>query len=353
MDKGHEKKLRLGIISASIMAQAHIAGIKANKRAELVAVCDIDNKKAEIVAKDFGIHNFYTDYHEMLMCADIDAIIVATPDQLHAEHTITSLNAGKHVLCEKPMALTREECKAMIQASDDTGKKLMIGQICRYAPGFIAAKELIDNGRIGELFYVESEYAHDYSGIPGIGNWRIDPLKLRHAVIGGGCHALDLLRWIAGNPYEVTAYANRKVLKTWPVDDCTIAIMRFPEEIIGKVFVSIGCKRSYTMRSVFYGTKGTIIADNSNPNITVFMQNIADKDHFFNGISDQSVGIKYPVELNSHNTIAEITEFVDIILDDKPVLTDGREGASTVAICLAVVESAAQGEKISVNYDFA
>jgi predicted dehydrogenase len=228
----------------------------------------------------------------------------------------------------------------------------MIGQVCRYAPAFKLTKKLIDEGQIGELFYVESEYAHDYSHAGGVGNWRKDPVKLRHPVIGGGCHAIDLLRWITGDPYEVTAYANNKVLKDWPIDDCTIAIMRFPNEVIGKVLTSVGCKRNYTMRSVFYGDKGTIIADNTSPYITVYKQNIAGKEKVFENVDEQTVGLIHPVDINNHNINAEIDEFIDIILYDRPVLTDGRQGASTVSVCLAVVESAASGAKVNIKYDF-
>jgi Predicted dehydrogenases and related proteins len=352
MDKIKKQKLGFGVISASGMAKEHMKGVKVNNRAELMAICDIDVDKAAQAAREFGIERYYADYGEMLEQEDIDIVIVATPDQVHAEQTIAALEKGKHVLCEKPMALSMEECKSIIEASERTGKKLMVGQICRYAPGFRLAKKLIDEGQIGELFYVESEYAHDYYDIPGVGNWRKDPVKLRHSFIGGGCHAVDLLRWIAGDPYEVTAYSNRKVLKSWPVDDSTVAIMRFPKDIIGKVFVSIGCKRSYTMRSVFYGDKGTIIADNTTPHITVHKQNVIDDKQMFDDMPDKCVGLTYPVALNSHNTECEIDEFVDIIFNDEKVLTDGRQGASTVAVCLAAVESAKNGEKVFVNYNF-
>ena len=127
--------------------------------------------------------------------------------------------------------------------------------------------------------------------------------------------------------------------------------MRFPKDVIGKVFVSVGCKRCYTMRSVFYGDKGTIIADNTSPYITIYKQSIADSQ-VFEGVSEQSIGLTYPVALNSHNTIDEISELIDIILNDRIVLTDGKQGASTVAVCLAAVESAGKGEKALVKYDF-
>ncbi|HHW09125.1 MAG TPA: Gfo/Idh/MocA family oxidoreductase [Firmicutes bacterium] len=344
-------QISFGVISASGMARVHMDAIRANNDARLEAICDIDLAKAERVAGMLGVPRFFKDYREMLD-TDIDAVVVCTPDQLHAEQTIAALQAGKHVLCEKPMALTVGECKAMVTAAEKAKKKLMVGQVCRYAPGFVLTKNLIDMGRIGELFFVESEYAHDYTNSAGVGEWRKDPVNLRHPVVGGGCHAVDLLRWIAGNPSEVTAYANHKVLTTWPVDDCSVAIFRFPQDVIGKVFVSIGCKRNYTMRSVFYGNKGTIIADNTSPFITIYQERIAENGRVFPQCSEHTVGMQLPVAVNSHNVASEIRVFVDCIINDKPVPTDGREGAATVAVCNAIVQSAQEKRAVTISYPF-
>ena len=358
MTKSLSGKLGYGIIGTGSMGPQHMEGVVRSHNSELRAICDVLKENVGSAARKYGmaLQNCYVDYREMLVRDDIDVVIVSTPDQLHKEHTILSLEAGKHVLCEKPMALTVEECRHMVEASKRYGKKLMVGQICRYAPGFVMAKKLIEDGQIGTLFFVESEYAHDYSHVQGVGNWRLDPVKLRHPVIGGGCHAVDLLRWIAGNPYEVIAYASGKVLKSWPVSDCTIAMLRFPDGVLGKVFVSVGCKRSYTMRSVFYGDKGTIIADNTTPYISLYKENIADEYKLFQGkypgVMEQRIALQLPVKIESHNTYAEVNEFSQIILDGKPVITDGLEGASTVAVCCAIVDSAGKdGEKVKVNYD--
>lgn len=345
-----QKILNVGVISCSGMAKNHMLAVKSNNNACLTAVCDIDLGKAEAAAEEFNVKNVYSDYRDLLKQSDIDAIVICTPDQLHREMALAALEARKHVLCEKPMALTIDECRDIVEAGRKSEKKLMIGQICRYTPGFKLTKELIDRGEIGELFYVESEYAHDYSKIIGPGHWRNDPL--RHAFLGGGCHAVDLLRWIAGNPYEITAYSNKIVLTDLPTDDCTIAIMRFPNDVIGKVFVSIGCKRDYTMRSVFYGSRGTIIADNTTPHLTVFKDNVAEGDSLFENVERHATPILYPVSLSSHNTIGEFNEFCDIILKDESVKTTALEGASTVAACLAAVESAKTGKAVNPSYLF-
>ena len=176
---------------------------------------------------------------------DINVVSVAIPDQQHKQVCIDLLNAGKHVLCEKPLALTREDIDEIVRAAEASNCKFMVGQICRFTPSFEKAKELIDNGTLGEIYFVESEYAHDYMNIVktkfGDGNWRADPN--RHGLIGGGCHAVDLLRWLAGDPEKVFAYGTHKALLTVPYDDATIAIMKFPNGVAGLVFVSTGWKR--------------------------------------------------------------------------------------------------------------
>ena len=144
-------KLRFGVISASGMAQAHMDAIVFNKNTELIAICDIDNEKLAVCTEKYGVPG-YTDYKELLKREDIDAVVICTPDQLHREMLEEALKNGKHVLCEKPMALTEDDCKAMVKAANASDKKVMVGQICRYTPGFVRAKELIDAGEIGEFF---------------------------------------------------------------------------------------------------------------------------------------------------------------------------------------------------------
>ena len=171
--------------------------------------------------------------------------------------------------------------------------------------------------------------------------WRCDPN--RHGVIGGGCHAVDLLRWLAGDPQEVFAYGTHKLLPHVTYNDATIAVMKFDENLAGKVFVSTGCKRDYTMRTVIYGTKGTLICDNTSPTMTLFTV-------------DENQVTKDPetieVEVNNHNAVKEFEVFADAILNDKNVLTDAREGAKTVAVCLAIVESSTTGKIVKPDYNF-
>ena len=340
-----KEKLNLVVVGCSGMGRRHIKSVSQQVRAKLYGICDIDASRVEKCAQEFHPETTTTNWRDYLTDPKVDAAVLVVPDQLHLEMTEAFLRAGKHVLCEKPMALTADECQKMMQAEKDTGLKLMVGQVSRYAPSFKKAKEIIDSGRIGELYFVESEYAHDYSISRGANDWRVSPE--RHAVIGGGCHAIDLLRWIAGDPTEVYALSNHKCLTDWPVDDCSIAVMKFPNNVNGKVLTSIGCKREYTMRSCFYGTKGTIICDNRSNYLTLFEDG---EEPLGQHGKKYTIPQQIAVSISGHNTLAEIKAFTDSILDDTDLPISSMEGASTVAVCNAVVESCATGMPVKVKY---
>ena len=336
--------LDVGVISCSGMAQSHMLAVKAHEQARLVAICDVDAEKLREAGEKLEVAARYTDYLDLLRHPGLDAVIIVTPDQLHREIVEAALDANLHVLCEKPLALTREDLNAIVAAGKKSDRKLMVGQICLFTPGFVAAKKLIDEGQIGELYFIESEYAHDYQQILSENGWRSDPI--RNGVVGGGCHAVDLLRWLAGDPTEVAAYGVHKMLPIVNYDDCTIAILKFPGNVIGKVFVSTGCKRNYTMRSVFYGTKGTILCDNTTPHITLFREEDGKP-------SSASEPHQIDVQLANHNTFGEFRAFADAILNDTPVPTDAEQGARTIATCMAIVQSASEGHPVAPDYDFA
>jgi len=345
-----DKVVRLGCIGCGGFAGTHLAQLKQVENAKVVALADIREDHLKEKSEEFGIKDTYLDYHDLLARDDIDAVILPLPDQVHCQVACDAMRAGKHVLCEKPMALDLNECKEMVRVADETGMQLMVGQIGRYTPSFVKAKKMIEDGMLGKIFFIESEYAHDYSAIGGAGGWRVTPE--REPIIGGGCHAVDLIRMLMReNPYEIFAYANNMSLVDWPIHDCSVGIMKFPSGAIGKVMTSTGCKRKYTMRTVVYGTKGTLVLDNGSSFMTLYKEQFTDFPEF-NGFNQQGIGMQIGVAINSHNFAAEARDFCSCLLEGRPVTTDGREGASTVAVCTAIVESFKTGEKVTVDYNF-
>jgi len=338
------EQVRFAVVGTKSIGKRHIDGIHQTKEAVLTAVCDIREDVAIETAEKNGLERYFTDYDEMLKAGGFDCVVICTPDQCHTEQAVKALAAGYHVLCEKPLAMKREECQQIVDAAKASDKYFMVGQVCRKTPSFVLAKQMVERGDIGEVFYVESEYAHDYSIIKDA-EWRKDPVYLREPVIGGGCHAMDLLRWIVGDPTEVFAYSNRKVLTDWPVDDCTISILKYPNDVIGKVLVSIGCKRPYTMRTQIFGTKGTILTDNTSNTLTLYKAfEYADTG------KTKYLPTEIPVVLNNHNMTAEIKDMCDVILGKMPLEIDAIEGANTVAVCRAAVDSAATGLPVKPQY---
>ena len=341
------KLLNIGVIGCSEMGKIHLRGITEIENANLYAICDSARDDRLIKCKEeFGAEIAVKDYKELLNDKNLDAVILVVPDQVHLEMACAFMRAGKDVLCEKPMCLTLRECEEMMRVEKETGRKLMIGQICRFTDNFIKAKEVIDAGRIGELFFVESEYAHHYGGpTRGYDDWRVTPE--RDGFIGGGCHAVDLLRWIAGDPAEVYAIANHKCLTDWPTNDCTVALYKFPNNVSGKVFTSIGCKRPYTMRSVFYGTMGTVICDNTSDHILLY----EDRNDGDLNWRDEARAEKIPVVVNNHNTKGEAGVFVDALLSGAEKMPiNSIEGAKTVAVAAATIESAREGKVVKIMY---
>lgn len=327
----------------------HLKGVIENG-ATVGLICDKNAERLAEVGDECQIpaEKRTTELADVVNNKEIEVVILATPDMTHKDQIVALLGAGKHVLCEKPLALEKsdlDEIVAAVKAHPEC--KFMVGQICRFTPAFKMAKEIIDSGRVGEIYFVESEYAHDYEAIfnDPTRQWRADPK--RHGVIGGGCHAVDLLRWLVnGDPYDIHAYGTHKMLPQLPYDDATIAIMKFPGNIMGKVFVSTGCKRGYTMRTLVYGTKGTLIFDNKSETMSFFEVNPEDPNHK----AEEQI---LPVDINNHNAASEFKTFADHILNDTPVTTDVMEGAKTALACISIVESSEKdGASVNPDYSF-
>ena len=341
----NKKDIVVGVIGLG-MGKSHLKGA-ISYGAEIGMICDVNAEVLKRVGDENGIpeEKRTQDWLDIVNDKRINTVIIATPDQQHREQIERCLEAGKHIMCEKPLALCREDIDAIVKAVEAHPEcKFMIGQICRFTPAFVLAKKIIDSGSLGELYFVE--YAHDYQHMfeKDPKNWRSDPV--RNGVVGGGCHAVDLLRWlVGGDPYEIYAYGTHKLLPEVSYDDANIAIMKFPGDIAGKVFVSTGCKRNYTMRTCVYGTKGTLIFDNTSDTMQAFFADEA-------GHKISTKPILIPIDVNNHNAAAEFREFADCLTNDTEIKTSVYEGARTVVACLGIVEASKTGKIVHPDYNF-
>ena len=176
-------KVKVAIIGTGSISNFHADAYKKLSNVEIIAACDINKNNLNEFAKKYDVPNVFTDYNEMLKMSDIDAVSVTAWNNVHAPASIAALKAGKNVLCEKPLALNKNEAEEMVKVSKETGKLLMVGFVRRFGGNTIALKELIDNGTLGDIYYAKAGCLRRW-GNPG--GWFSDKKR------SGGGPVIDL-----------------------------------------------------------------------------------------------------------------------------------------------------------------
>lgn len=199
------KNVKIGIIGTGTMSNFHIGGILNNPYAELYALCDVNEATVKQAAEKYGVDRWYTDMDEMLKLSELDAVVITTGNKYHAPCTIAALNAGKHVLCEKPMSVSLADAEQMKQTAEKNGKLLMIGVEFRFSTDVSIVKEAVDKGQFGEVYYCKG-VNHRRNGHPG-GWFGSKQLASGGVMVDCGVHLLDAFYYIAGAPKAVSVYA--------------------------------------------------------------------------------------------------------------------------------------------------
>ena len=200
------KKVKIGLVGAGGIGNVHLNGYKKLDNVEIAAICDINPVNLNATADRFGIEKRYTDIDAMLAAhPELDAVDVCVWNNNHAVCTIKALDAGKHVLCEKPMAYNAKQAEEMLAAAKRNNKLLMIGFSMRFSDQGKIAKDFVDNGYIGDIYYSKAIYVRRH-GAPG--GWFTDIERSGGGpVIDLGVHVIDLTRYLMGNPKPVSVYA--------------------------------------------------------------------------------------------------------------------------------------------------
>lgn len=238
------KKWKIGIVGAGGISEAHLEAIKDEPRAEVVAIADVSREVASNRAARHTIPQIYTDYRELLKNPDVNAVVICVPNYLHAETAMEALAAGKHTLCEKPMAMNVAQAEEMIQAAGQAGKILMVAQNNRFRSDAQYVKNLLMEGKLGHVYHAKTGWVRR-NGIPGWGSWFTQKeLAGGGPLIDIGVHMLDLTLWLLGHPKPVSVlgqtYAqfgpDKKGLSEWgrrdekgtfDVEDMAVAMITF------------------------------------------------------------------------------------------------------------------------------
>jgi len=239
------KKFKVGIIGVGTIGHAHIKAFTANRKAEVAAIADINPKALKSVSDEFKIENAFTDYQDLLALDDLDGVVICTPPFAHAKITCDAASSGKHVLCEKPMALNFKEAKSMVEACKKAGVKLGICSArSRLDPSVRLAKKYIDRGKIGQIYYYRATTLRR-RGRPGIdilkeSKWFLDSSKAGGgALIDIGCYDIDVSLYLLGNVQPVSVSAmeftgiepDLKLNTVYDVEEHSSIFVRFKEGV--------------------------------------------------------------------------------------------------------------------------
>ena len=333
-----KETIGIGLIGAGRAGMIHARNFASRvPRAKMIAVSDVVEESARKAATELGINTWYVDWRDLPANNAIDAVIVVTPTVFHREIVIEAAKAKKHILCEKPMAMNKEECSMMNEAAASGGVNLQIGFMRRFDAGYRRAKELVDSGSIGQVVTVKS-LTHGPS-VPQ--EWMYDIGKSNGPLAEVNSHDIDTLRWYTGSDAEsVYAIAGNfrcegARAKYPDFYDTVLMNVRMKNGMLGNIDGAQGVQYGYDARVDIVGTEGHISIGGLAGNTTLLYT----RDRQFRGDTVKSwTNLFYEAYVN------EDLSFVESIIEGKPPLVSGEDGMAAVEMVRAGNESIKSGQ---------
>lgn len=348
-------KIKIGIIGTGSISEQHIEAYLNNKNVELYAFCDLSEERLKYMSEKYNITRTFTDMNEMLSLPEIDAVSVCTWNSAHAPCAIAALNAGKHVLCEKPMSVSKADALAMKEAAERNSKLLMIGFVRRYGNDCKILKEFIESDYFGDIYYTKATYLRR-KGNPG--GWFGDKTRSGGGpLIDLGVHVIDLVRYLMGNPKPVSVYGatfkkleDRKNIKgkqsykassatdhdICDVEDLASAMIRFDNGAVLSIEASFSLNIKKDEGKIeLFGTKGGAKLD---PELELYSE-----------INDYlaDVTLDAQTSLSFDGLFAgEIDHFVSCLTEGVPCISPAQDGIDIMTILDAIYESASTGHEV-------
>jgi predicted dehydrogenase len=327
--------LRVGVIGLGV-GERHVAGYRALEGVEVAAVCDVDPVRLREAADRQEVAGRYGDYREMLAAEALDAVSVCSYDDAHADQTVAAFEAGAHVFCEKPVALTRHGLDRIVRAWADSGRRLSSNLILRQSPRFQALREMVRAGEFGDLHYMEGDYLHQILWKITEG-WR-GKMDFYCVTYGGGIHLIDLMRWIAGEEVtEVCAMAAKKLTRgtDFRYPDTMTTLLRFDSDLLAKSTTSFGPQRRQIHTLNLYGTK--LSFENANGAGRLYRGDALEDEETFD--------VPYPGIEKSDL----LPDFVAAIREDREPIVAARDVFEVMNICLTAWESVEARQNLRVT----
>jgi 1,5-anhydro-D-fructose reductase (1,5-anhydro-D-mannitol-forming) len=328
--------LRFGLVGHGLWGPHHGRAIAGTEGAVLAAVAERSDEGRAAAEKEHPEAEVYDDYQRILERDDIEAVDIVVPSHLHYEIAAAALEAGKHVLVEKPMALGTRDCHQMLAACEKNNVKLQVGYMRRFHPHHAKIKQLIDRGRLGQIVEARIQTHLWYPTVKG--SWRQDPARGGGgAFMDVGSHCLELLELLLGKIKWVQGFAENVVFD-YPVEDFSLAIVKCDSGAVGIIDASFAVPHRENAIEV-YGTKGTLLARRTAGPFTDPELVLLD-DRGTTPIAVRSTKDQYR---------GEFEHFADAILNDRQPEIDGRAGLRNLQQILAVYKSAREKRRVHVK----
>lgn len=342
---------RVGIIGSQFVANLHAEAFRHVPDAEVVAVASPTEGHARAFAEEHGVPRWFTDYRDILRLPDVDLVTLACPNHLHCQITLDAAAAGKHVVCEKPLAMNLEECDRMIEACRKAGVLLLYAEELLFAPKYVRAKTLADEGALGRVYYVRQVECH--YGPHSDWFWNVD-LSGGGVLMDMGCHSIAFARWVYdGAPVE-SVYAE---LGTHVHggrtrgEDHSLCVLRFPEGRIAVAENSWARAGGVDDRAEIYGSDGLTVADllrgsslvtYSEPGYGYAVEKAETTRGWTFTMFEETWNYGFPQEM---------AHFVRCVRGEEQPRSTGEDGRAVLEVICAAYASARTGRRVALPFD--
>lgn len=337
------KRVNVAVVGCGFIAEtAHIPNLHSNPKARVVALCDVNKEKLDVIGAKFNVERLFVDFKDVVKDEEVEAVMVCTPTTTHAEIAKAAVDVGKHVFVEKPLATSYSQGKAVVEAAEKRGVKIMVGYQMRFLPNHRKVREIMRRGEIGEPFYAE---AHGETLI-------IKPDE--GILLDYATHLINLIQWYFDDTHveKVAALLHTTGNKRGAETEVTL-ILGFANGVVGRVGAFwLSDYKSWEATDRYFkilGTKGKMVTDLNGPTITLY------KEGSFISRVRGPHRIMPRFALNPHIPLTEIAyrrelaHFLDCIVKQKDPTTSGREDLVTLKIVEEAKRSFQNGSFVEVN----
>lgn len=344
-------EIGVGIIGSRFIAEIHAEAFKRVRDARIAAVASPTPGNADSFAKRHGVPHAYTDYRRLLDRDDVHVVSLCLPNHLHCLAALDAAAAGKHVICEKPMCMNLREADAMIGACAKAGVKLMYAEELCFAPKYVRAKQLVDEGALGRVYLVKQSEKH----FGPHADWFWDVERSGGGVLFDmGCHGIEFARWILNRPKVRSVYAHCATYvhkEKTRGDDTAVLIIEFENDAMALVEESWARHGGMDDRAEIYGSLGVTYADLLHGNALETYSEVGYGYAVEKAATTKGWTFTIYEEIWNYGFPQEMQHFIDCVRDDKAPAVTGEDGRAVLEVILAAYASAGSRRRVALPFE--